>query len=243
MFIYIKSRCAIMELDEEPHALNLVLNSLRRLHEGERLRVMFDIDDTVADTSRVVLEEMGMEVSFRDKAFYKPEIKLEDYLEVYYKVWKERPTKIASNLSYESARKLMEKTELGFISARKRTGKAGLLKWLEHNYRGLNIPITIVTPEPYNMHGFHKLKQNLHILVDDSPSVAESMSNRYASGRSLLLVDRWEESVARRNHANTAVVPNSESAAKYILKAVELHAHEIQNKRAAPQETRDTSAF
>jgi FMN phosphatase YigB (HAD superfamily) len=236
MFIYIKSRCAIMELDEEPHALNLVLNSLRRLHEGERLRVMFDIDDTVADTSGAVLRSMGKDAAFRGKTFYSPEIKLEDYIEVYHKIWKEKPTEIAPNLSYESARKLMEETEFRFISARGRTAEAGLLKWLDHNYRGLNIPITIVTPVPYNMHGFHKLKQNLHILVDDAPSVAESMSNGYASGRSLLLVDRWEESVARRNHANTAVVPNSESAAKYILKAVELHAHEIQNKHAAPQD-------
>ncbi len=226
-----------MGKSEEEHALELVLSQLNKIGRERRLRVGFDIDDTVAETSNVVknvLEERhGFDFTLSGRKFdwSASGVKDKHFIEIYSELWAEDGVRIKPLLSKDTYEKLSSSVDFSFVSARDDASAEGLRRWLERHY-GKEVKVAIVEPRPYDMHGIRKLEQGFDIIVDDSPHVAATMSSELARDHALLLVDKWEEAINRRHRPNTAIVRDAEHAANVIFEAQKLQP-EVKEKDGA----------
>ncbi|MCL5239200.1 MAG: hypothetical protein M1286_01865 [Candidatus Marsarchaeota archaeon] len=210
--------------EESKHALNLVISQLAKAKDGRKLKVGMDIDDTAASTSlsvRSLMEErFGFDFSSVGRKYDWSSTGATDrhFMEIYNELWQRDGREIAPAFSKETFTLLNEKTDFSFVSARGEESSEGLYRWVSNHY-GVKARAIVVDPRPYDMHGIRKLEAGFDLLIDDSPHVAVNMKAEIAKDRALLLVDKWEEAVERRHTTNTAVVDNTEHAARVILEA------------------------
>lgn len=211
-----------MEVGEErDKALALVMQTLRRFPEGERPTFAVDADDTAAAVKALVVERIGPEACTFGRSYGR--IPHDTFMTVYLELWANSPLDFEPLISRDTIRRLLETADMHFLSARPKETEEGFRKWVDHYFYGLNVPVMLVNPSPYNGHGTRKLKERWDILWDDAPSVAHAMwDEQLANGRSLLLMDVWDEALAARNPKNTAILPNAEEAGRLSIKAAEL---------------------